>query len=70
MIETLEQLRELYGSASGRAKAFMRSKLWSELAKIDRESFPTMGKILNNHLGDVSMPESRQAMLARYKDQM
>jgi uncharacterized protein len=52
------------------AKAFMRSELWSESAKIDRESFPTMGQILNDHLGDVSMPESRQAMLERYKDQM
>lgn len=52
------------------AKALMRSQLWSESAKIDRDSFPTMGQILNDQLGEVSMPESQQAMLERYKDQL
>ncbi len=49
------------------AKAFMRSKLWDEKAKINRESFPTMGRMLKDQLGSVEAPESREDMIKRYK---
>lgn len=49
------------------AKAFMRSKLWEASAQIDRESFPTMGEMLKDQLGSKEAPETREAMLARYK---
>lgn len=49
------------------AKAFMRSKLWEASAQIDRESFPTMGEMLKDQLGSKEAPETREAMVARYK---
>jgi len=49
------------------AKAFMRSKLWDALAQIDRDSFPTMGQMLKEQLGSQDAPESRDAMVKRYK---
>ena len=49
------------------AKAFMRSKLWDEKAKIDRDSFPTMGCMLKDQLGGNEVPESREDMEKRYK---
>ncbi|GAA3604826.1 pyridoxamine 5'-phosphate oxidase family protein [Flavivirga amylovorans] len=49
------------------AKAFMRSKLWEEGSKIDRNSFPTMGKMLKDQLGSDEAPESREDMVERYK---
>lgn len=49
------------------AKAFMRSKLWDASAQIDRHSFPTMGQMLKDQLGSKEAPESREAMIERYK---
>lgn len=49
------------------AKAFMRANLWAEEAKLDRSALPTMGKMLNDQIGESSEPESHQAMLARYR---
>ncbi|WP_303315229.1 MSMEG_1061 family FMN-dependent PPOX-type flavoprotein [Flavivirga abyssicola] len=49
------------------AKAFMRSKLWDETSKIDRNSFPTMGQMLKDQLGSDGAPESREDMIERYK---
>ncbi|MDO5970995.1 pyridoxamine 5'-phosphate oxidase family protein [Flavivirga aquimarina] len=49
------------------AKAFMRSKLWDEGAKIDRKSFPTMGQMLKDQLGASEVPESREDMIKRYE---
>lgn len=49
------------------AKAFMRSKLWDEKAKIDRNSFPTMGQMLKDQLGTSESPESREDMIKRYE---
>ncbi|NMH85906.1 pyridoxamine 5'-phosphate oxidase family protein [Flavivirga algicola] len=49
------------------AKAFMRSRLWDEKAKIDRGSFPTMGQMLKDQLGGSETPESSEAMIKRYK---
>lgn len=49
------------------AKAFMRSKLWDVSSQIDRDSFPTMGQMLKDQLGSMESPESREAMIERYK---
>ncbi|AUP81496.1 MSMEG_1061 family FMN-dependent PPOX-type flavoprotein [Flavivirga eckloniae] len=49
------------------AKAFMRSKLWDDNAKIDRDSFPTMGQMLKDQLGSLEAPESREDMIKRYE---
>ncbi|MDO5980849.1 pyridoxamine 5'-phosphate oxidase family protein [Flavivirga spongiicola] len=49
------------------AKAFMRSKLWDEKAKIDRNTFPTMGHMLKDQLGGLEAPESREDMIKRYE---
>ena len=49
------------------AKAFMRSKLWEASAQIDRDSFPTMGQMLKDQLRSQDAPESRHAMVKRYK---
>ena len=49
------------------AKALMRSKLWDEKVKIDRNSFPTMGQMLKDLLGSIEAPESLEAMVKRYK---
>ncbi len=49
------------------AKAFMRSRLWDEKAKIDRQSFPSMGQMLKDQLGASEAPESREDMIKRYE---
>ena len=50
------------------AKALMRSRLWDPDARIDRASLPTMGQMLKDHIGHDDPPETREEMLARYKD--
>ncbi len=49
------------------AKAFMRSKLWDESSKINRDKFPTMGQMLKDQLGSKEAPETREAMVKRYQ---
>lgn len=49
------------------AKAFMRSKLWHASTQIDRDLFPTMGQMLKDQLGSKDSPETREAMVKRYK---
>lgn len=49
------------------AKALMRSELWSPQSKIDRASFPTMGRMINDQLSISDTPETQQDMIARYK---
>lgn len=48
------------------AKALMRSKLWNEDSKIERSSFPTMGKMLNEQLGIKDQLETQEEMVERY----
>lgn len=48
------------------AKAFMRSQLWDASAQIDRDTFPTIGKMLNDQLGSNAEPETREDMEKRY----
>jgi PPOX class probable FMN-dependent enzyme len=49
------------------AKALMRSKLWEEDGKIVRSTFPTMGQMISDQVGDTSKAESQEAMVERYK---
>ncbi|GAA4945982.1 pyridoxamine 5'-phosphate oxidase family protein [Algibacter agarivorans] len=49
------------------AKAFMRSKLWDKNTQINRDDFPTIGQMLKDQLGSKETPESRDAMMKRYK---
>lgn len=49
------------------AKAFMRSKLWSETSQIERNSFPTMSEMLKDQIGGNQPIETHEAMVERYK---
>ncbi|HEX5819403.1 MAG TPA: pyridoxamine 5'-phosphate oxidase family protein [Gemmatimonadales bacterium] len=48
------------------AKAFMRSRLWSAAAQVERSTLPTIGKMINDQLGLTTPAETHEAMLARY----
>ncbi len=49
------------------AKAFMRSKLWSDDAKIDRNELPTIGEMLNDQLQSDNPVETQEDMVKRYQ---
>ena len=48
------------------AKAFMRSKLWSETSKVERTTLPTIGEMIRDQSGLRFVPESREDMERRY----
>jgi len=48
------------------AKALMRSKLWSDGARVPRSVLPTMGRMINDQTGTQAAAESQEQMLARY----
>lgn len=48
------------------AKALMRSKLWSDAARVERSALPTMGQMINEQSGMQAPAESQAQMLARY----
>ncbi|MGH1540325.1 MAG: pyridoxamine 5'-phosphate oxidase family protein [Arenicella sp.] len=52
------------------AKALMRSKLWSPQALVDRSSFPTMGRMINDQLSVTEEPESQEDMVKRYEQNL
>ena len=52
------------------SKAFMRSRLWSADAQVDRAQLPTMGQMIHDQMGLVTEPESQVAMLQRYRAQL
>ena len=52
------------------AKAFMRSRLWSPEARIERSELPTMGRMINDQTRTDETPESQQEMLARYQSEL
>lgn len=61
------EVRELFLHC---AKALMRSELWLDSSRIERKSFPTMGKMLKDQLNDDAAPESQEAMLKRYTENL
>ena len=48
------------------AKAFMRSRLWSDEARVDRSVLPTIGEMIAEQTGLAIPLETREAMVARY----
>jgi PPOX class probable FMN-dependent enzyme len=50
------------------AKALMRSRLWDPDAQVPRETLPTMGEMMRDHIGTADEPESQAAMVARYRE--
>jgi PPOX class probable FMN-dependent enzyme len=49
------------------AKAFLRSKLWSEASKVERTRLPTSGQIISEQTGLYVAPETREEMERRYQ---
>lgn len=49
------------------AKAFMRSRLWHDDARIARGRLPTMNQMIHAQLGLDTPPESQAEMLRRYQ---
>lgn len=52
------------------AKALMRAKLWDPGSQIERSSFPSMGEIMRDHIGEQEIQESQAQMLARYQQEL
>lgn len=48
------------------AKALMRSKLWSDAARVERSTLPTIGQMIADQMGIEPPSESQEQMLARY----
>lgn len=48
------------------AKALMRSKLWHDDSRIERQILPTMGQMLKEQIGSEGPIESQEEMVARY----
>ncbi|MFZ4649829.1 MAG: MSMEG_1061 family FMN-dependent PPOX-type flavoprotein [Rubrivivax sp.] len=48
------------------AKAFLRSRLWSPAAQVERTTMPTMGQMIGEQTGLQVAPESREDMERRY----
>ena len=48
------------------AKAFMRSRLWHDDARIARDRLPTMNQMIHDQLGLDAPPESQVDMVRRY----
>ena len=48
------------------AKALMRSRLWSDAARVDRAALPTMSRMIADHTGMDMPAESQEQMAARY----
>ena len=49
------------------AKAFMRSRLWSLEARVERSVLPTMGRMISDQTGLAGADETQEQMLARYQ---
>lgn len=52
------------------AKALMRSRLWADDSRIERDDFPSMGRMLNDQLGIGGEAEPQDAMVARYQSDL
>jgi hypothetical protein len=48
------------------AKAFMRSRLWCDAARVDRSVLPTIGQMINEQTGSDAPAETDEQMRARY----
>ena len=48
------------------AKAFLRARLWSAAAQVDRDAMPSAGQMIAEQTGMAIAPETREAMERRY----
>jgi len=48
------------------AKSLMRSKLWSDSARVERSALPTIGQMIRDQTGMEPPDETQAQMLARY----
>jgi uncharacterized protein len=48
------------------AKAFLRSRLWSDAARTDRRLLPTAGRMISDQTGIAVAPETQEEMERRY----
>jgi PPOX class probable FMN-dependent enzyme len=48
------------------AKAFMRSRLWSAEARVDRAALPSVGRMISEQAGIQVAPETQEEMVRRY----
>ena len=48
------------------AKSLMRSKLWSDSARVERSALPTIGQMIRDQTGMETPDETQAQMLARY----
>ena len=49
------------------AKAFMRSNLWSDQARVARSCYPSIAEVIRDQIGAAGPVETREQMLARYQ---
>ena len=49
------------------AKAFLRSKLWQESARVDRSVLPSAGRMISDQTGLFVPPETKEDMERRYQ---
>jgi uncharacterized protein len=52
------------------AKALVRSKLWSESAKVPRSAYPTLGKILADQIGGYDVEQLDCRIEAAYREKL
>lgn len=52
------------------AKALMRSKLWSAEAQVARNVLPTLNEMIHDQIGQQAVPETQEAMVQRYQQQI
>ena len=48
------------------AKAFLRSRLWSDASRVERSTLPTIGQMIADQTGMEVTPETREQMERRY----
>lgn len=52
------------------AKALMRSRLWAPEPQLERSVLPSMGRMIHDQGGFAEAPESQEAMVARYRNDL
>jgi uncharacterized protein len=52
------------------AKALIRSKLWSDANKIERKTFPTLGKIITDQIGQGDVAEADKSIDEAYRTKL
>jgi len=52
------------------AKALARSKLWRPESQVPRSTFPTLGRIIAEQIGGISVPDAEQGVARSYRERM